>query len=133
MRAFELALTPEIIGDMGARTGRVFADQVDAALAGKGGALSEDQRNEMIVRFGVMFNDLMTDLTPRVSRISVEEMTERELDMMIELHDDPEMAALMAKMPVMMERMMPLIQSEVPGRAQELVKQMVADGVLSDL
>ena len=133
LRVFELAITPEIIGDMGARTGRIFTDQVDAALAQRGKALSTDQRNEMIVRFGVMFNEMMVDLTPDVSRIYAEEMTERELDMMIEIYDDPEMAALMAKMPIVMERMTPLIQSEVPKRAQELIKGMVADGVLSDL
>ncbi|MEL7462794.1 MAG: DUF2059 domain-containing protein [Pseudomonadota bacterium] len=133
LRVFELAMTPEIIGDMSARTGRALADHINARLALKGGALSLSQQNELIVRFAAMFNDMMTDLTPEVARIWAEEMTERELDLMIEIYDDPEMAALMSKMPVVMERILPLIQGQVPERTQELVEGMVAEGILSDL
>ena len=133
LRVFELVVTPEFIGDMGTRAGRMLTDQMNASLARKGKALSLGQQSEFIARFSSMFEDLMADFTPQVSQIYAEEMTERELDLLIEVDDDPEMAALLSKMPIVMERMMPIIQKEIPARTEDLVKQLVADGVLSDL
>ena len=131
--AFALAMPPEIIGDMGARTGRQVADQIDAALKAKGKSLSQVQKDEITVRFGVAFNDMMIDLEPQILEIYAEELSERELDLLVEIYSDPEMGGVMRKFPTIMEKMMPVIQRRAMPLGVEVVQGLIRDGVLSDL
>ena len=131
--AYALAMPPEIIGDMGARTGRQVAEQIGAALKAKGKSLSQEQKDEITVRFGVAFNNMMIELEPQVLAIYAEELTERELDLLVEIYSDPEMGGVMRKFPTIMEKMMPLIQRRAMPLGLEVVQGLIRDGVLSDL
>ena len=75
----------------------------------------------------------MKAMEPQVVTVYAKNLSDRELDLMIEMYSNPEMAAIMTKLPRVMEEMMPLIQSSVPRLVQTVVDSMRADGVLSNL
>lgn len=130
---YRLALTDEILGDMATRTAQLIVEQVNAKLAGRGKALGGAQSDELIARFSVAFVDEMKAIEPRVVTLYAKHMTERELDLMIEMYSNPEMSAVMAKMPRIMQDMTPLIQSSVPRLVQSVIGGMQSDGLLSNL
>ncbi len=130
---FRLSMTDEILGDMAARTGRLVAEQINVELSAQGKSLSSAQTNELIARFSIAFVTEMKAMEPQVITLYAKHLTERELDLMLKIYADPEMAAVMAKMPRVMEEMMPLIQTGVPRIVSSVIGGMRADGLLSNL
>ena len=103
------------------------------SLAPNGQSLSTDQANALIARLSSAFVAEMKAMEPQVVTVYAKNLSDRELDLMIEMYSNPEMAAIMTKLPRVMEEMMPLIQSSVPRLVQTVVDSMRADGVLSNL
>lgn len=130
---FRLAMTEETLGDMSVRTGQAIASEINASLAPKGQSLSTKQSNALIARFSSAFVAEMKAMEPQVVTVYAKHLSDRELDLMIEMYSNPEMAAIMTKLPRVMEEMMPLIQSSVPRLVQTVIDSMRADGLLSDL
>lgn len=130
---YRLSLTDEILGDMAARTGRVIVNEINKNLSTQGKSLAPDQANEMIARFSVAFVTEVKAMEPQVIKIYARHMTDRELDLMIEMYSNPEMAAVMAKFPVVMEEFSPIIQASVPRMVQSVIGGMQADGLLNNL
>ena len=132
-QVFRLAMADEVLGDMAARTGRLVAEQINLELSPQGKSLSAEQSNQLIARFTIAFVGEMKAMEPDVIKLYAKHLTERELDLMIDVYSNPEMAAVMAKMPRVMEEMMPLIQSSVPRLVSTVIGGMQADGLLSNL
>jgi hypothetical protein len=130
---FRLAMTEETLGDMSVRTAQAIVNEINASLAPNGQSLSTDQANALIARFSSAFVAEMKAMEPQVVTVYAKNLSDRELDLMIEMYSNPEMAAIMTKLPRVMEEMMPLIQSSVPRLVQTVVDSMRADGLLSNL
>jgi len=130
---FRLSLTDEILGDMAVRTGRVIVNEINRKLSPQGKSLSPEQASEMIARFGIAFVTEVKVMEPQVIKIYARHLTERELDLMIEMYSNPEMAAVMAKFPVVMEEFSPLVQASVPRIVQAVIGGMQSDGLLNNL
>ncbi len=132
-KLYRLSLTDEILGDMAARTGRVIVNEINKKLSGQGKSLAPNQANEMIARFSVAFVTEVKAMEPQVIKIYARHLTDRELDLMIEMYSNPEMAAVMAKFPIVMEEFSPIIQASVPRMVQSVIGGMKADGLLNNL
>lgn len=130
---YRLAMTEETLGDMSVRTGQAIANEINASLAPNGQSLSTEQSNALIARFSSAFVAEMKAMEPQVVTVYAKHLSDRELDLMIEMYSNPEMAAIMTKLPRVMEDTMPLIQSSVPRLVQTVIDSMRADGLLSNL
>ncbi|MEM7544345.1 MAG: DUF2059 domain-containing protein [Pseudomonadota bacterium] len=132
-RISRLAITEATLGDMAARAGQSLASQIEQGLQAKGKTLPANEKTMLIRRFSSAMIGLMRLMEPETARIYAEEFTERELDLLLRIYDDPEMANLMAKLPVVMDRLTPFIQRESISMATQVIADMKAEGFLSDL
>lgn len=126
-------MTEETLGDMSVRTAQAIVNEINASLAPNGQSLSTDQANALIARFSSAFVAEMKAMEPQVVTVYAKNLSDRELDLMIEMYSNPEMAAIMTKLLRVMEEMILLIQSSVPRLVQTVVDSMRADGLLSNL
>ncbi|MGB0410156.1 MAG: DUF2059 domain-containing protein [Pikeienuella sp.] len=131
--AYNLAVSDKMVGDMGITVGENVVSGINQQLQAKGKSLTADQAQKIIDRFTVEFFALMKEMEGDIIQIYANNLNERELDLLIKIYSDPEMAAIMGKLPTVMGEMMPLIQQRTPKMAQRIIGDLRRDGVLADL
>lgn len=132
-KGYSLATTDATLAELGSTVGESVVNGLNQSLSSQGKSISDEKAKLIIDRFTVEFFTLMKKLEDDILQIYVDTYTERELDLLIEVHSDPEIAALMAKMPKVMGEMMPMIQQEVPSWAERIVGDLKDEGVLTNL
>jgi hypothetical protein len=88
--------------------------------------LTEDQARAISEAASESADDMMKKVIDRVTPLYAETFTEKELQDLVNFYDSPSGQAMIAKMPVMMSRMAPMITDLMPEMTADVTRRVCA-------
>lgn len=131
--AFRLALSERILGAASAQAAEGIVGNVAESLKARGATLPERDRSEMTARIAAGLVERLREKEEVWAAVYARNLTLEEIELLIEIYSRPEIAALLGKLPPIMEEGMAATQSDLQAVIAEVVGRMKAEGYLQNL
>lgn len=132
-QAFRLALSERILGAASQQAAEGIVENVAESLKARGATLPDRDRSEMTTRIAAGLVERLREKEEVWAAIYASRLTLQEIELLIEVYSRPEIAALLGKLPPIMEEGMAATQADLQAVIAEVVGRMKAEGFLKNL